>query len=161
MSLTISVPVAEINHILDEIQGDVSGAVRPAAQAGAQVLYEEVKRNVEALGKVSGKLRQAIYQAFSKDNSVDGKKATYHISWNAKKAPHAHLVEYGHIQSYPVFIAKKGKWAGHWVTDKKHPLPQPKHVGAHPFIRPAMAKFDAAAKAMADVIERAAAGEKP
>src|SRR5205085_5719958 len=41
-----------------------------------------------------GALKASIYQVFSKDNSGSG-HATYHVSWNAKKAPHGHLVEFG------------------------------------------------------------------
>lgn len=92
-------------------------AVRPAAQAGAQVLYEEAKvrvpvsaethifygRNSKKTGVTytfqPGNLYRAIYQAFSKDMSSefgDGyRKATYHIGWNHKDAPYGFMVEFG------------------------------------------------------------------
>lgn len=69
----------------------VQEAARPAAQAGAQVLYGQVRINVPV---GTGRLKSAIYQVFSQDFSGDG-YATYHISWNKKKAPHGHLIEGG------------------------------------------------------------------
>lgn len=79
-------------------------SVRPAAQAGAQILYNEVLLRVP-VGKrarktksgreiLPGALKASIYQVFSADNSPKG-TATYHVSWNARKAPHGHLVEFG------------------------------------------------------------------
>lgn len=82
--------------------------VRPAAQAGAQVLYDEVLLRVPVSTRVRttksgriiapGALKASIYQVFSEDNSGHG-RATYHVSWNARKAPHGHLVENGTSRS--------------------------------------------------------------
>ena len=119
------------------LEQDVGNAIRPAAQAGSQVLYNEVKKNAEALGRHSGKLARAIYQAFSKDNSDPGLRAAYHVSWNAKKAPHGHLVEYGYVQKYQVIVDKNGNF----VTLKNRRLKTPKQIPAHPFLRPAQAKM--------------------
>ena len=58
---------------------------------------------------MKGNLASSIYQAFSQDNSGPG-LATYHVSWNHIKAPHAGLVEYGHWQRYQVVTTKSGKW---------------------------------------------------
>ena len=87
-------------------------AVRPAAQAGAQLIYEAALRNVPVGTKdkffygtsyktsgtkyffKAGSLRDSLYQVYSKDNSSE-KKATYHVSWNADKAPYAWMVEFG------------------------------------------------------------------
>lgn len=41
-----------------------------------------------------GNLRDSIYQAFSQDNSYKD-VSTYHISWNADKAPYGAMVEFG------------------------------------------------------------------
>lgn len=147
MSVTISADLSGLDRMLDFLGDEIKEVVRPAAQAGAQVLYDEVKRGVARMGKQTGNLDRAIYQAYSRDNSGQG-RATYHVSWNARKAPHGHLVEYGHIQRFRVFMGKDGKW----VTDKAHLLPQPRQVAARPFVRPAMAKFDAAAAAAESVI---------
>lgn len=118
-----------------DIMGDIQAAIRPAAQAGAQVFYDEVKRNVASLGKKTGNLDSAIYQVYSNDNSGP-LRATYQIGWNTKKAPHGHLIEYGHKQYYKVvFNKKKGKF----ITFKTVKLATPKQIPAHPFMRPAWA----------------------
>lgn len=88
---------------LDEIDDGAKVNLRPAAQSGAQVLYEEVLVRVPVKAKTTtrkgkilppGALKASIYQVFSEDNSGPT-RSTYHISWNAKKAPHGHLVENG------------------------------------------------------------------
>lgn len=146
-SVTLKVPMEAVNALLHELEGDIHKAVRPAAQAAADVLYHAVLTNVDAIGKETGNLRSAIYQAFSEDQSkVAGEgysRATYHVSWNAKKAPHGHLVEYGHIQKYKVYLGKDGKW----YTNKRAPLAAPKQVGARPFIRPAFHRQNEAVEA--------------
>lgn len=93
---------------LDAITAGAQDQVRPAAQAGAQVLYDEVKVRVPVSKKTRklksgrtvapGALRDSIYQVYSKDNS-QAERATYHVSWNYKKAPHGHLVEFGTSRS--------------------------------------------------------------
>jgi HK97 gp10 family phage protein len=108
---------------LDALGAAAEANSRPAAQAGAQVLYDEVvqrapvaKAPVKRKGKTiqPGALRRSIYQVFSADNSGQ-KRATYHVSWNAKKAPHGHLVEFGtsrapaHPFLRPAFDAKIGE----------------------------------------------------
>ena len=96
---------SKINAKLDKITQAAKEAVRPAAQAGAQVFYEEVLQRVpvgtqehSTKGKKftfqPGNLRAAIYQAFADDESGKG-RAIYRVSWNKKKAPHGHLVENG------------------------------------------------------------------
>lgn len=109
MSMTIDVDMAGLDSMLNELQGDVEESARPAAQAAAQVLYNEVKRNVASIGKQTGNLDSSIYQAYSQDNSAPG-RATYHVSWNARKAPHGHLLENGFIQRYVTYVGTDGKW---------------------------------------------------
>lgn len=94
---------------MDQLAEGAEEAARPAAQAGAQVFYDRVKANVAKLGRVTGNLASSIYQVYSRDNSAKG-RAQYHVSWNQKKAPHGHLVEYGHVQRYVVYIDKRGQW---------------------------------------------------
>lgn len=102
---------------LDIIVKGAQAAVRPAAQAAAQVLYDEARARCPVsdhahffYGKNSkksgvryyfepGSLRDSIYQAFSKDNSSEFgggyRNATYHIAWNHRKVPYGHMVEFG------------------------------------------------------------------
>jgi hypothetical protein len=152
-AMTIDVNMAGFDAMLDGIDDDINDAVRPAAQAAAQVLYEAALKNAKSNIK-TGNLSRAIYQVYSKDNSGEG-RATYHISWNAKIAPHGHLVEFGHIQRYAVRMAPNGQFYtlvrpsmrgkpkprrsasqaqkdAYYVT-----LATPRQVAAQPFIRPA------------------------
>lgn len=113
---------------LDQLGVDARELLRPAAQAGAQVFYDEVLRRVPVAkephrrkgGRIvqPGALKKSIYQAYSTDHSSDV-LATYHVSWNARKAPHGHLIENGH-------------WTK--AVGKHGPL-KPRWVPAHPFIR--------------------------
>lgn len=103
MTFSIKFDAAGLNGALDELAKGAAEQVRPAAQAGAQVLYDEVQARVPVKAKATtrkgkvlppGALKASIYQVYSKDNS-GSRHATYHVSWNAKKAPHGHLVEFG------------------------------------------------------------------
>lgn len=172
MSVTISADLSGLNSLIDELQGDVEEAARPAAQAASQVLYEQVKSNVNALGKVTGNLAASIYQAYSQDNSAPG-MATYHISWSRKKAPHGHLVELGHLQRYRYYKGNDGQirpMVRPGMDDKPRPkrsasqaekdayyvtLPTPIQVPAKAFVRNAAARFpQAIAAAEAELLKR-------
>jgi hypothetical protein len=170
---TINMPVdlVAFDAVIDGIERDVSAAIRPAAQAGAEVIYQAVLQNVQKIRSVTGNLRSSIYQAFSEDKSqVAGSgyaRATYHISWNAKTAPHGHLIEWGHLQRYEYykgndgkvrpmvrpgleFTKKPGRRASQAEKDAYY-VPRiggPKQVPAKPFIRPAFYKQGEAVAAM-------------
>lgn len=175
-SLTVGVDTAGLDAYLDQLGDEVNEAVRPAAQAGAQVLYDDVKRNVAALTR-SGRLASSIYQAYSADNSGDG-RATYHISWNSAKAPHAGLVEHGHLQRYRYYKGSDGQvrpMVRPGMDGTKRPgrrasqatkdayfvtLPTPIQVPAKAFMRRAIDKFPQAyAAAEAELLRRI--GGKP
>lgn len=121
-TVTLTLDVDGLNSLLDDLGDAVSDSVRPAAQAGAQVFYDRAKQNVDALGRVTGNLSGAIYQAYSNDNSGQD-KATYHVSWNHIKAPHGQLVEYGHWQRYQVILTSKG-WRT-MIRPEKQGTPKP------------------------------------
>lgn len=131
--ISIAFDFSKIAAKLDNITTAAEKAVRPAAQDGAQVFYDEVKQRVPLSAKPhkSGKktynpgtLRKAIYQAFADKESGDG-KAVYRLSWNKTHAFYGRFVEFG--------------------TSK---------MAAKPFMRPA---YDAArAKAVKAVQERMA-----
>lgn len=90
----------------------VIAAARPAAQAGAQVIYEAARINAPVSERAHffhgksfkttgqkygpykpGNLRDSIYQAFQ-DKSPRAAPA-YTISWNKNEAPYGHMVELG------------------------------------------------------------------
>lgn len=170
MSFSMNVDLSSLDQMLDDLGDKAEAAARPASQAAAQVFYDEVKRNVERLGHKSGNLKRSIYQAFSANNSRPG-LATYHVSWNAKIAPHGHLLEYGHLQRYAIGIGKGGKWFTFIRPEAKgKPKPKrnalqsvkdayyvprkggPKQIPARPFVRPALAKSEAAIEAAKAVL---------
>ena len=131
--ISIAFDFSKLAAKLDNITSVAEKAVRPAAQSGAQVFYDEVKQRVPLSAKPhkSGKktynpgtLRKAIYQAFA-DKESGGGKAVYRLSWNKTHAFYGRFVEFG--------------------TSK---------MAAKPFLRPA---YDAArAKALKAVQERMA-----
>ena len=133
--ISIAFDFSKIAAKLDNITKAAEQGARPAAQAGAQVFYEEVKQRVPVSAKAHstkgkkqtftpGTLRKAIYQAFADKESGDG-KASYRISWNKSHAFYGRFVEFG--------------------TSR---------MAAKPFLRPA---YDAArAKALQAVQERMA-----
>lgn len=83
-------------------------------------------------------LAESIYLAYSDSRSIPEQgMASYGVTWNSRKAPHGHLLEFGYWQRYAVFKDKNGNWR----TDISRPLSSPKWVQAHPFLRPA---YDAA-----------------
>lgn len=79
---------AKLAELGKKLQGDV---IISGAAAAAREFYDEARARVP---EQSGLLKSAIYRVLSVDNT-DERKATYHISWNKRRAPHGHLVEYG------------------------------------------------------------------
>lgn len=106
--MKISMNVAKFKEQLKATAEVLNQATRPAAQAGAQVIYDRAKSlcpvsekphifNIEGrkYGPYSpGTLREAIYQVFSQDDSYKD-VSTYHVSWNKDKAPYGFMVEFG------------------------------------------------------------------
>lgn len=100
---------------LAEKKAKIHGATRAMAQAGAQVIYDGARRNAPVsdaphmfhgthaiYGPYSpGTLRDAFYQAYSKDHS-NSTRATYHVAWNHAKAPYGFMVEFGTSHSAPI-----------------------------------------------------------
>jgi len=166
-TVNMAVDMAGLDDLLQQLGDEVEAAVRPAAQAAAEVLYRAVLANVDAIGSVTGNLRAAIYQKFLEDRSGPG-KAAYAVSWrtagNGVRAPHGHLVEFGHIQRYAVNLADDGNWytlvrpsmrgkprpgrrASQAVKDAYF-VPRkggPQQIAAKPFIRPVIHTHGAAA----------------
>jgi hypothetical protein len=79
--------------------------------------------------------------AFKESKSTE-QVVAYSVSWNAKGAPHGHLIEFGHWRVNVLVRGPKGTWIA-----TKERLPAPKWVPAHPFLRPALDSGGAAARA--------------
>jgi len=106
----------------------IKKSIRPAAKAGAQVFYDEVRQRALSIGG-SHQLQASIYQKFVIDSAKGtlGESATYHISWrkqmaktNVKAAPNPDAglpystigfwIEFGRWQRYMVRTDKNGEW---------------------------------------------------
>ena len=84
----------DLETALDALDDGIKSSVlRSAAHAGAIVFYEEALYLVPYR---EGKLFNAIYRVFAEDVSTETSKL-YEVSWNARKAPHGHLIENGWI----------------------------------------------------------------
>ena len=110
MSMKINMNVAKFKEELRATAAELGRATRPAAQAGAQIIYDRAKSIASTIKSerphkfygthgvygpfAPGTLARSIYQAFSKDNSYSD-VSTYHISWNADEAPYGGMVEFG------------------------------------------------------------------
>lgn len=161
----IDADLSGLDALLGQLEDGAAEAVRPMAQAAAQVFYDRIKTNVHALGRETGNLDRAIYQAFSPEKSKSGQRSEYHISWNHKTAPHGHLVEYGYLQRYRYYKDNQGvvrpmvrpgmesqpRPERHATQAQKDsyfvPLDTPKQVPGKAFVRSATSSADAAMKA--------------
>lgn len=117
---------------LDDIASE--SVLRQAAVAGARVIFDEVKRRVPVSARVyegkapahpPGFLRDHILIAYDKDESVEGRLASYIVTWG-RDAFYGRFVEFG-----------------------RHGM------AAQPFLRPAYeAQKTAAAEAVDEVIQK-------
>lgn len=165
MSFTAFADTSGLDAYLDELGDAAEEAARPVAQAGIQVLYDQILSNVGALGTKTGNLKKSIYQVYSEKDSSQG-VATYYTSWNHTKAPHGHLVENGFLQRYQYYKRpdgrirpmvrpemqgkpKPGRNAPQSVKDAYYvPRPGgPIQVPAKAFVRSAQSSFTAAMEA--------------
>ena len=116
-----------------------SKALRPAAHAGAEIMYREMRLRVPVH---EGQLYSAIYQWHDDKRSTDTRQV-YVVGPNKVKAPHWHLVEYGHWR-----VNKVVRVGGRLIATKER-LETPVWVPAKPYARPAFdARVQAAVQAM-------------
>ena len=108
MGMGVRMNVAAFKAQLRAEVDKLHAATRPAAQAGAQIIYDRARLNAPVSEKphyfhirgkkygpyAPGNLRDSIYQVFSKDNSYKD-VSTYHVSWNKDKAPYGYVAEFG------------------------------------------------------------------
>lgn len=132
--LKVEFDMTGLNAQLAGFEARVGAALHPAARAGAKVLYDAVKANAPRSEKAHftkgkkqayqpGNLQAAIYHAFNDKISVPGKKVSFSVSWNKKKAFYGAFVE--------------------WGTSR---------MPAYPFLRPAYDSFEQAALTEANTV---------
>lgn len=117
--------------------------VRDEARVRAPVLQPG---NKGTDGQTPGELRDSIYLAYDDKRQALSRGTSYRyvVSWNSKRAPHGHLLEFGHWMPY---LYDKTD-AGLFYTPLP-PVANPAggtdgfYVAAHPFLGPAFdAKFN-------------------
>ena len=108
MGMRINMNISAFKESLNAQLDKLHAATRPAAQAGAEVIYQRARLEAPVSdashyfhirGKkygpyAPGTLKNAIYQVYSRDNSFKD-IATYHISFNKDKAPYGFIVHNG------------------------------------------------------------------
>ena len=124
MTVTIRLDTKSLDDLLRQLEDDVNEAVRPAAQAAAQVLYDAVEANVAALGRKTGNLDKSIYQVYSKTKS-NAEVASYEIGWNRRIAPHGQLIEFGYMQRYEMGKDESGRFTGPMIRPEMMGKPKP------------------------------------
>jgi hypothetical protein len=129
MTVKAQLDVSGWTKALDGLAGEKRVSLaRSMCVAGGEVLRDEAK----LLAPVDeGVLKDAIYLAY-KDALSDESRQVYSVSWNHLKAPHGHLVEFGHWRVNEVVKLPDGTWR---FTHTR--LPEPVWVPAHAFLRPA------------------------
>lgn len=131
MPVDASVDLSSVLAGLDRLSGVSESLARSMAVAAGQVVRDEAKARAPV---DTGKLRDALYLAYSDRRSRES-TVVYSVTWNSKKAPHGHLLEFGHWQ---VVGGKRGK-GGVEVG----------FTPARPFLRPA---YEAVAPRMAQIM---------
>ena len=113
---------------IDGLEEKIKASIRPAAFAGSDVFYKEVRTRALTIGG-SKRLQDSVYQKFVADSASGalGESATYHISWRKQRAktnikgaksedaglPYSTIgfwVEFGRWQRYMVRTDKNGEW---------------------------------------------------
>lgn len=119
-----------ISGVLNELDAGVREKVlRPAAYAGARVLYDMLLANTPVK---KGIMKGAVYHWHDDGRSPpNGYNQWYSVGVNMKKAPHWHLLEFGHKRINVVVKLPDGSW-----RPFRRRLHTPRWVAAQPFLRP-------------------------
>ena len=108
MGMRVNVNIAAFKEQLRTTVDKLHAATRPAAQSGAEIIYQRARINAPVSdashffhirGKkygpyAPGTLKNSIYQVFSKDKSYKD-VSTYQVSFNKDKAPYGYIVHNG------------------------------------------------------------------
>jgi len=138
----VTADLSEWEVFFDKLEGPVRESLaRRMAVEGGVLLRDAAKSNARMAANeegvpTRGVLSNAILLAYDKRNSTQT-MFTYNVAWDSKKAPHGHLVEFGHWQTHVVYKGANGEW----YTRKDMPLDTPKWIAARPFLGPTMDSY--------------------
>lgn len=117
--MSINFDIRQFSEAIDQKKKQFQEATRPAAQAGAQVIYDQARLNVPVSKKghffygtsfkingkkyyfESGSLKKSIFQRYQKEKSSPN-IAIYNITYDTDIAPYGHMVELGTSKSSAV-----------------------------------------------------------
>ena len=128
---------------LDKLGAAKESIARTMGAAMGTAVRDEAKIRVPVGTQIGGAatpglLRDALYLAYDKRRNVLNPSVyRYVVSWNSKKAPHGHLIEFGHWMPYLYVTDKLGNY---WTPKPLQPNPSehsPYWVAAEPFLGPA------------------------
>ncbi|BAM29084.1 hypothetical protein G176_gp12 [Xanthomonas phage CP1] len=139
-----SLDISGVLSALNDLRDDSDSVSRTMAFESAAVVRDSAKAHVRSK---TGRLKGAIYAVYVPEESTEVRHV-YAVSWNKKKAPHGHLVEYGHWRTN-VVAEVDGKWL---FTKEK--LATPVHVPARSFLRPG---YDSVKGRLVEVANKAGA----
>ena len=134
MPVNASVDLSSVLAGLGRLSGVSESLARSMAVAAGQAVRDEAKARAPV---DTGKLKGALYLAYSDRRSRES-TVVYSVTWNSKKAPHGHLLEFGHWQTHAMYKGRDGATLAH-----------PKWVPARPFLRPA---YEVVAPRMAQIM---------
>lgn len=125
-TFSVTTDLTAFTDLMQEVVDASHDAVVPAAAAGSELIYRATlqatphgkkghwftghnyKRTGARYWFNAGNLRASIYQVLSQDNTGPG-YATFHISWNYKKAPYAYMVHNGTSKAAAVPFVTMGR----------------------------------------------------
>lgn len=158
------VDMSEVFAGFDKLLEIKEGVARAMGVAMGQEVRDEAKLRAPVLepgnegvdNQRPGVLRDAIYVAYDDRRRILNPNAfRYTVSWNAKKAPHGHLAEFGHWMPYEYALTAEGLFytpiPNNTGRGKQKGIPLEGDgfwVSAQPFLGPA---FDAKLPRLASV----------
>ncbi|HDS1002019.1 hypothetical protein [Stenotrophomonas phage BUCT603B1] len=128
--MKLEIDTASVMAGLADLQEQAYSVARTMGAAVGAAMRDEAKSRVRS---DSGRLAAAIVVKFAQEWSTK-REVRYIVTWNRKKAPHGHLVEFGHWRTNVVTQLPNGQW----ITTSER-LEKPVWVAAKPFLRPAQA----------------------
>lgn len=131
MSIEAKADLSVVFDGLDKLGSSIKYSLaRSMAVAGGKVVRDEAR--ARAPRRDMSTLANAIYLAYRDGLSTEA-RVVYSVTWNSRKAPHGHLIEFGHWRINKVERQPDGTW-----LFSRERLPEPVWVPAHSFLRPAL-----------------------
>lgn len=96
--MKLSFDASDVLKNLGDLADPLYSVARTMGVAVGAAMRDEAKANVNS---ETGRLKDAIVVKYAAEDSST-KNVRYVVTWNRKKAPHGHLVEFGHWRTHEV-----------------------------------------------------------